>query len=147
MGPIKIRFHVEKVSFGIVLTWFENVQVEIYLSQVHILRSRPKLNYGAGTVAAISGLGPNSEPRGNNQSFPETCERACVPAKKIGSRDSIFGLVNSTYFFNITNHNQHASKIKYLANLIKKYWTQCCRKCKILARLTDHLWLMVGWSV
>ena len=25
--------------------------------------------------------------------------------------------------------------------------TQCCRKCKILARRTDHLWLMVGWSV
>ena len=24
---------------------------------------------------------------------------------------------------------------------------QCCRKCKILARLTDHLWLMVEWSV
>ena len=24
---------------------------------------------------------------------------------------------------------------------------QCCTKCKILARLTDHLWLMVGWSV
>ena len=24
---------------------------------------------------------------------------------------------------------------------------QCCRKCKILARLMDHLWLMVGWSV
>ena len=26
-------------------------------------------------------------------------------------------------------------------------YRQCCRKCKILARLTDHLWLMVGWSV
>ena len=25
--------------------------------------------------------------------------------------------------------------------------TQCYRKCKILARLRDHLWLMVGWSV
>ena len=24
---------------------------------------------------------------------------------------------------------------------------QCCRKCKILARPMDHLWLMVGWSV
>ena len=29
----------------------------------------------------------------------------------------------------------------------KTYQTQCCRKCKILARLTDYLWLMVGWSV
>ena len=24
---------------------------------------------------------------------------------------------------------------------------QCCRKCKILACLTDNLWLMVGWTV
>ena len=74
-------------------------------------------------LAGISGLGPNSEPRGNNHSFPETCERARVPVKKIGSRDSIFGLVNSTYFFEITNHNQHPFNSKYLANLIKKYWT------------------------
>ena len=74
-------------------------------------------------LAGISGLGPNSEPRGNNRSFPETRERDRVPVKKIGSRDSIFGLVNSTYYFEITNHNQHASNIKYLANLIKKYWT------------------------
>ena len=74
-------------------------------------------------LAGISGLGPNSEPRGNNRSFPETRERNRVPVKKIGSRDSIFGLVNSTYHFQITNHNQHASNIKYLANLIKKYWT------------------------
>ena len=74
-------------------------------------------------LAGISGLGPNSEPRGNNRSFPETRECARVPVKKIRSRDSILGLVNSTYFFEITNHNQHASNIKYLANLIKKYWT------------------------
>ena len=74
-------------------------------------------------LAGISGLGPNSEPRGNNRSFPETRERDRVPVKKIGSRDSIFGLVNSTYSFEITNRNQHASNIKYLANLIKKYWT------------------------
>ena len=72
-------------------------------------------------LTGISGLGPNSEPRGNNRSFPETRERDRVPVKKIGSRDSIFGLVNSTYSFEITNHNQHASNIKYLANLIKKY--------------------------
>ena len=82
-------------------------------------------------LAGISGLGPNSEPRGNNRSFPETRERACAPVKKIGSRDSIFGLVNSTYFFKITNHNQHAFNIKYLANLIKKYWT--CFRCQKLA--------------
>ena len=48
---------------------------------------------------------------------------ARVPVKKIGSRDLIFGLVNFTQFFKITNHNQHASNITYLANLIKKYWT------------------------
>ena len=24
---------------------------------------------------------------------------------------------------------------------------QCCRKCRILAHLTDHLCMMVGWSV
>ena len=46
--------------------------------------------------------------------------------KKIGSRDSIFGLVNSTYFLKIANHNQHAFNIKYSANLIKKYWTCFC---------------------
>ena len=47
-----------------------------------------------------------------------------VPVKKIGSHDSIFGLVNSTYFKKIkTNHTQHTFNIKYLANLIKKYWT------------------------
>ena len=74
-------------------------------------------------LAGISGLGPNSEPRGNNRSFPETGERGRASVKKIGLRDSIFGLVNSTYSFEITNHNQHASNIKYLANLIKKYWT------------------------
>ena len=77
-------------------------------------------------LAGISGLGPNSEPRGNNRSFLETRERDRVPVKKIGSRDSIFGLINSTYSFKITNHNQHASNIKYLANLIKKYWTCFC---------------------
>ena len=82
-------------------------------------------------LAGISGLGPNSEPHGNNRSFPETRERARAPVKKIGSRDSIFGLVNSTYFLKITNHNQHAFNIKYLANLIKKYWT--CFRCQKLA--------------
>ena len=56
-------------------------------------------------LAGISGLGPNSEPCGNNRSFPETREHARGPVKKIGSRDWIFGLVNSTYFFKITNHN------------------------------------------
>ena len=81
-------------------------------------------------LAGISGLGPNSEPRGNNRSFPETRERARVLVKKIGSRDSIFDLVNSTYFLKITNHNQHAFNIKYLANLIKKYWT-CFRYQKL----------------
>ena len=81
-------------------------------------------------LAGISGLGPNSEPCGNKRSFPETHERDRVPVKKIGSRDSIFGLVNSTYSFKITNHNQHASNIKYLANLIKKYWT-CFRYQKL----------------
>ena len=85
--------------------------------QSAIIRSRPKLNYGTGRDFRVG-------PRGNNRSFPETRERERVPVKKIGSRDSIFGLVNSTYSFEIiTNHNQHTSNIKYLANLIKKYWT------------------------
>ena len=69
--------------------------------------------------AGISRLGPNSEPRGNNRSFPETRERDRVPVKKIGSRDSIFGLVNSTYSFEITNHNQLVSNIKYLLRNIE----------------------------
>ena len=50
-------------------------------------------------LAGISEMpGPNSESHRNNRSFPETLERARVPVK-IGSRDTIFGLVNSTYFF------------------------------------------------
>ena len=86
-------------------------------ADVAAIRSRPKLNYGVGRDFRV---GPEF---GNNRSFPETRERDRVPVKKIGSRDSIFSLVNSTYPFEITNHNQHASNIKYLANLIKKYWT------------------------
>ena len=74
-------------------------------------------------LAGFSGLGPNSEPRGNKRSFPETRECDRVPVKKIRSCDLIFSLVNSTYFFKITNNNQHASNNEYLANLIKKYWT------------------------
>ena len=50
-------------------------------------------------MAGIWGLGLNSEPLRNNQSFLETRERARVPVKKIRSLDSIFGLVNSTYLF------------------------------------------------
>ena len=34
------------------------------------------------------------------------------------------------HFFKITNNNQHASNIEYLANLIKKYWT-CFRYQKL----------------
>ena len=61
-------------------------------------------------------------PHGSNRSFLETHEHAQVPVKKIGSCDSIFGLVNSPYFFKITNHNQHAFNINYFVNLIKKYF-------------------------
>ena len=107
-----------------------------------LLLERPYVNYHAAQLpgrgrswiagpAGISRLGPNSEPRGNNRSFSETRERARAPVKKIGSSDSIFGLVNSTYFFKITNHNQHAFNIQYIANLIKKYWT--CFRCQKLA--------------
>ena len=56
-------------------------------------------------LAGFSELGPNSEPRGNNQSLTETHEHARVPVKKIRSRDSIFGLINSKYFFKITRQN------------------------------------------
>ena len=90
--------------------------------QIYPILTGPGRSWIAGP-AGISRLGPNSEPRGNNRSFPETRERDRVPAKKIGSRDSIFGLVNFTYSFEITNHNQLVSNIKYLTNLIKKYWT------------------------
>ena len=97
----------------------------------HIRRYPGRGRSWIARLAGIPWLGPNSEPRGNNRSFPETRERARAPVKKIGSSDSIFGLVNSTYFFKITNHNQHAFNIKYLANLIKKYWT--CFRCQKLA--------------
>ena len=105
--------------------WFVNN--EYFIAKVDVCHSLlpwpgPGRSWIAGP-AGISRLGPNSEPRGNNRSFPETRERDRVPVKKIGSRDSIFGLVNSTYSFEITNHNQLVSNIKYLANFIKKYWT------------------------
>ena len=54
-------------------------------------------------LTGISGLGPNSEPCGNNRSFPETRERARVPVKKIGSPGGgwsyIFPTLNSIPFF------------------------------------------------
>ena len=101
-----------------------SAQKNIYTSPTHpaLQSTGPGRSWIAGP-AGISRLGPNSEPRGNNRSFPETRECDRVPVKKIGSRDSIFGLVNSTYSFEITNHNQLVSNIKYLANLIKKNWT------------------------
>ena len=99
----------------------ENLYFKCWIHR-HTHQSGPGRSWIAGP-AGISRLGPNSEPRGNNRSFPETRERDRVPVKKIGSRDSIFGLVNSTYSFEITNHNQLVSNIKYLVNFIKKYWT------------------------
>ena len=59
----------------------------------------------------------------------------------------IFGLVNSTYFFKITNHNQHAFNIKYLTNLIKKYWT-CLRYQKMadfLVCFPPSICMQVWW--
>ena len=35
----------------------------------------------------------------------------------------------------------------HIDGLVQERRNQCCRKCKILARLTDHPWLLVGWSV
>ena len=116
----------------IVMQQFPSSQKQLQYSQIvesavkwadkKINKLGPGRSWIAGP-AGISRLGPNSEPRGNNRSFPETRERDRVPVKKIGSRDSIFGLVNSTYSFEITNHNQLVSNNKYLANFIKKYWT------------------------
>ena len=65
-----------------------------------------------------------------------TLHRACIYqcTLHLTSCDSIFGLVNSTYFLKITNHNQHAFNIKYLANLIKKCWT-----CFRFPKLADFL--------
>ena len=68
---------------------------------------------------------------GSNWLFPLTPERARVPVKKIGSRDSILGLFNSTYFCKLTNHIQHAFNIKYLANFehvssIRNWQIHCC---------------------
>ena len=90
-------------------------------------RSRPKLNYGAGRDF---GVGPEFGATQKQLIITGNSWACCVPVKKIGSRDSIFGLVNSTYLLKITNHNQHASNINYLANLIQKYWT-CFRYQKL----------------
>ena len=113
------------------------IRAEVNLSSIHLFtnpadpkfplnRSRLKLNYGAGSDF---GVGPEF---GATQKLPiiprNSRLRSCV-----GEEDRVtwlFGLVNSTYFFKITNHNQHASNIKYLANLIKKYWT-CFRYQKL----------------
>ena len=70
-----------------------------------------------------------------------------VLVKKIGSRDSIFGLVNSTFFQKIINHNQHAFNMKYLANLTKKYWT-CFRYQKLAENrvcFPPSVHVQVGW--
>ena len=89
-------------------------------------RSRLKLNYGAGSDF---GVGPEFGATRKLPIIPRNSRlRSCV-----GEEDRVtwlFGLVNSTYFFKITNHNQHASNIKYFANLIKKYWT-CFRYQKL----------------
>ena len=109
--------------------WWYYTYIYTYICRVlSITLSGRGWSWIAG-LAGISGLGPNSEPRRNIRSFQETRERARAPVKKIGSCDSIFGLVNSTYFLKITSHNQYAFNIKYLTNLIKKYWTCfCCQK-------------------
>ena len=99
-------------------------EFQALLTMAHRSCSSGRGRSWATGLAGISGLDLNSEPHGNNRSFTETRERTHVPVKKIGSRDSIFCLVNSTYFLRITNYNQHAFNIKYLANLIKKYLTR-----------------------
>ena len=87
-------------------------------------------------LAGISGLGPNSEPRGNNRHHSRKLASALLCRwRRSGhlTRSSAW-LINSTYFFKITNHNPHAFNIKYLANLIKKYWT-----CFHYQKLADFL--------
>ena len=85
-----------------------------------ITRSRPKLNYGAGRDFRV---GPEfgatrKQPIISGNSRARSCG---------GEEDRVtwldLRLVNSTYSFEITNHNPHASNIKYLANFIKKYLT------------------------
>ena len=98
-------------------------------------------------LAGISDSGPNLGPHGSNRSFPETHMHARVPVKKIGSCDSIFGLVNSTYFLKITNRIQHAFNIKSLATLIKKYWTcfRCQKLTNSLVCFPPSIHVQVGW--
>ena len=91
-----------------------------------INRSRPKLNYGAGRDF---GVWPE---------FGATRKQSIIPgnswARSCASEDRVTWLDirpgNSTYFFKITNHNQHALNIKHLANFIEKYWI-CFRYQKL----------------
>ena len=71
----------------------------------HLARSRPKLNYGAGRDFRV---GPQFGATRKQPIIPGNPQAWSCAVKKIGSRDSIFGLVNSTYSFVITNHDQLA---------------------------------------
>ena len=109
------RFTCSETSLISTRLQLQRFQLQLQLRQIsRISTPTPKSNSGGFNsnsqfpgrgwvrtlgLVGISELGSNLEPRANNRSFPETRGRACVPTKKIGSRDSIFGLVNSTHFF------------------------------------------------
>ena len=51
-------------------------------------------------------------------------------------------------FILISHRGQRVNRVsnKHLWSDLNITWlNQCCRKCKILGRTTDHLWLMVEW--
>ena len=84
-------------------------------------------------LAGISGLGPNWE-----WSHTETTDNSRKLTSTLVCRWRRSGHVTRSsawliphIFLKITNHNQHAFNVKYLANLIKKYWT--CFRYKKLA--------------
>ena len=100
------------------------------LKELELTRSRLKLNYRVGRDF---GVGPEFGATWKQPIIPGNSQvRSCA-----GEEDRVmwldlrpFNHVNFTYRFKITNHNQHAFNIKYLANLIKKYWT-CFRYQKL----------------
>ena len=105
---------------------FKSVIFKLNMQIWALTRSRPKMNYWAGRDF---GAGPEFGAT-QKQLIILGNSRAGSCAGEVDRVTWLFGLANSTYFFKITNHNQHAFNSKYSANLIKKYWT-CFRYQKL----------------
>ena len=71
---------------------------------------------------------------------------SAIQTRKI-SRDGIAQILQ-TIFSNAFSWETFVFSFKFHCTFLPgSVGHQCCRNCKILPRLTGHLWLMFGWSV